>query len=569
MLRTFREHDLRRVDALDGRWELAVAGGRQDPAALPEAYPRTIQVPSAWECLPGLERYRGTAWLRTRFRAVEGRAVRLVFGGVSHTGTVFVDGRRVGDHYDAFTPWAVVVPDLSPGEHELVVAVDNSFGEHSALHIENDYMTYGGITRPVELHHVPAVFLERMSATPRRTGDRWALDLRVRLANWSQHPLERSVVAEVAGTQVALGALRVAPGETAEATATFDGLAVEPWSPRHPRLYELAARLLDGETAVDDLIDRVGFREVRVAGEQLLVNDEAIRLRGYNRHEDHPQFGNAIPLAGMAADLELIRDQGCNFVRTSHYPNDLRFLDLCDEMGFYVWEESHARTVDFDHPAYREQITRSTVEMVEWHGNRPSIIMWGCLNECDSVSEAGQAEHARVLQLLRELDPSRPVTFATNKPFRDRSLRWADICALNIYIGWYDGEPADIEPEMERILAWLDSPASEGGAGKPVILSEFGAGAVPGYRDPRRCHWSEEYQCDVLDEALRVYLGHPRISGAAVWQFCDVRLTPGWWHKRPRTMNNKGTVDEHRRPKPAYAVVKRRMLASAAREDER
>jgi len=90
-------------------------------------------------------------------------------------------------------------------------------------------------------------------------------------------------------------------------------------------------------------------------------------------------------------------------------------------------------------------------------------------------------------------------------------------------------------------------------------MSEFGAGSIYGWRHPRCTKWTEEYHARVLDESLRVYLNHPDIVGAAIWQFCDCRVTQERWSGRPRNMNNKGTVDEYRRPKLAYEVVKRRM----------
>lgn len=565
MLRTFVEHDVRLVDSLDGRWDFVIEPERTGRGKLPKAYNRSISVPSAWETLPGPENYRGKAWLRTDVPTMEGTALRLVFGGVSHTGTVYLDGEEVGSHYDAFTPWDVVVPTPETGVSELVVKVDNTFGEHSALHLENDYYTYGGITRPVEIQHVPEVFIERMLMNPVRRGNRWDLEVRVRLRNWSDGSHSRHVLTSV-GTEIFdLGNVVVRPGSVRTVTGILSGLDVEAWSAENPNLYYVEALLVKDGDVVDDLTDRVGFREVAVDGRKLLLNGKSIRVRGYNRHEDHPQFGCAIPLEAMVSDLEIMRDLGCNFVRTCHYPNDMRFLDLCDEMGFYLWEESHARNVDFTHPRFRDQIAVSTEEMVDWHFNRPSIIMWGCLNECDSVSPAGRKEHARVLKLLKKLDPSRPVTFASNKAENDVCLDLVDIVSWNRYDGWYGGEPENVMPNLEKILKWLHSPASKGGSGKPVIMSEFGAGGVYGDRQTCRAKWSEEYQADVLDECLRVYLNHPGIVGSAIWQFCDVRITKKWWNGRPGTRNNKGTVDQYRRPKLCYEVVKRRMLEAKDR----
>ena len=191
-----------------------------------------------------------------------------------------------------------------------------------------------------------------------------------------------------------------------------------------------------------------------------------------------------------------------------------------------------------------------------------TIVIWGCLNECESHTAFGRREYARVLGLIKKLDPTRPVTFASNHAHEDLCLGMVDIVSWNRYDGWYQGEPPDVEPMLKKMLRWLHSKRSRGGSGKPVILSEFGAGAIHGHRSPNRAKWTEEYQCDVLDETLRIYLNHPDVVGVAIWQFCDVRITRGWWRARPRTMNNKGTVDEFRRPKLAYNVVKHRMHAA-------
>ncbi len=570
MLRTFNQHVVRLSESLDGRWEFVTADDRKaakDRAKLPKEYSRTIQVPSAWEQLPGLENYRGQAWLRTAIPAAEGVALRLVFGGVSHTGDVFVDGKHVGHHYDAFTPFAVVVPGLAEGSHELVVQVDNTFGDHSALHWANDYYTYGGITRPVEIQFVPEVFIEQTHATPKREGGTWGLDLAVRLVNWSDTPLKRRVIVEVADGAVDLGAVTVKPGATKVVKGSLSDLDVQPWDVKSPSLYMLETLLLDGDDVVDDFCDRIGFRTVEVKGEELLLNGKSIRLRGHNRHEDHALFGNALPVAAMVNDLELMADMGCNFIRTSHYPNDMRFLDLCDEMGFYVWEESHARSVSFDHPMFREQIADSTREMVEWHFNRPSIVIWGCLNECASSSKPGRVEHKRVIEQIRKLDPSRPVTFASNKDDNDLCFDLVDIVSWNIYAGWYYREPAEATAYFENLWKWAQKPEN-GGKGKPVIISEFGASAIYGTRGPAKAHWSEDMQADVLDSLLEQYLNHPHIMGAAIWMFCDCRVDREWFNRRPRDANNKGVVDELRRRKLAYDVVKRRMHEAASRWDD-
>lgn len=569
MLRTFPQHQIRPLTSLDGAWEfLPECDGAPKPGKLPNRFPRVLEVPMPWESMPDLRGYRGVGWYRKTFTLAKPGCIRLAFGGVSHTAQVWVDGTSVGSHYDAFTPWDVVVPDLGAGPHQVVLRVDNTFGAHSALHLPNDYYTYGGITRPVELQEVPGLFLDKLLATPRKGRRGWNLDVRVRVRHAGVN-LKQSgarVHLKVAGTEQTVSLPEVDQGNTGEVGLTLKGLEVTPWSETSPTLYLLEATLIRDGEIVDDLRERVGFREVRVKGDQLLLNGAKVHLRGFNRHEDAPVFGCSVPLTLMAHDLDLIRDMNCNFLRTCHYPNDARMLDLCDERGIYVWEESHSRATPFDHPRFMEQIRTSTIEMVESHFNHPSVLMWGSLNECDSVTENGYKVHREIMGLLRELDATRPVTYATNKRKNDTCLGLADIVSLNIYTGWYRHLPEQTGEVFGDMLAWLDSDKSHGGKGKPVIMSEFGGGAIYGVRNPQQDLWSEDYQAHLLDESLKAYLRHPRIVGTAIWQFCDVRTTreskpDGEYSpmKRPRTMNNKGVVDEFRRPKLAYTVVKKRM----------
>lgn len=563
MLRMFREHRIRPVRPLDGRWEFVTAPERTRRTGLPRRYARRIAVPSCWEMIPGLETYRGKAWFRTTVRSLPGRALRIAFGGVSHTAAVFLDGRRIAAHHDAYTSWDAIAAPPGPGVHELVVEVDNGFGAQSALHMENDYYTYGGITRPVEAQAIPAVFIERIAAVPRHDRSGWALDVRARVRNLGRAPARRMLRIAVAGGMLELG-LAVPAGGSRDVAGRLARLNVLPWEPGRPRLYPLVARLLERGRPVDDLIDRVGFRTIGTRGPRLLLNGRSIRLRGFNRHEDHPAHGCALPVSAMKRDLAILRDLGANFIRTSHYPNDTRFLDLCDEQGFLVWEESHARSVSFAHPLFRRQSGASAREMVASHVNRPSIIIWGCLNECDTKTPSGRREHARLLGLLRSLDGSRPVTYAANHAQGDRCHDLADLVSWNRYDAWYGGAPERIAPALAGMLRWLKTrpgPVRH----RPVIMSEFGGAALRGVHRPYRARWSEEYQAEILAESLRIYLNHPRLCGAAIWQFCDVRVTPGWWGNRPRLMNNKGVVDEWRRPKRSYAVVKRMFRAAARR----
>lgn len=523
-----------------------------------------LDVPCVWEALAPRVKYRGQALARRLFSTDAAGPIRLVFKGVSHTARVFLDGREVGAHHDAFTPFSIELPDVVSGAHELVVHITNEHGELSGLHVPNDYYDYGGITRPVEVQFpCRRVFLRRVDATPRydRLCGAWRLACRVLISNLAE-PMPVDVTVAVAGARTVVR-VEAEHGET-EVLLELLPRGVVSWCPATPELYQLEATLSCDGAAIDDWSDRIGFRSVSCDGERLLLNDDPVLLLGFNRHEDHPTFGCAIPVAAMRHDLALILGTHANAVRTSHYPNDERFLDLCDELGLLVWEENHARGQDvtaMKHPRFREQCATVTREMVREHFNHPSIVTWGVMNECASESEIGREMYAEQFALIRELDPSRPTTYASCRHSNDRCQDLPDICSWNVYPRWY----------LERDpVAFLDEIVARFGplgmAGKPLIVSETGAGALPGYRDPiRRAKWSEERQAEILTELVRAYAGHPRVCGLFVWQFCDVRVDESWAPARPRCMNNKGVVDEYRRPKLGYDAVKAAFADASSR----
>lgn len=538
MLRLFEEHRLRRAVSLDGLWQLE----------RPDCPPTSVLVPGVWESLPGWADYRGEA-AYTRAVTVEREGpVLLRFGGVSHTAQVLWDGQPVGEHYNAFTGFDVLIPATAAGAHTLTVRVDNSFGPQSCLHVPNDYYTYGGITRPVEMHLLPDCFIERMAFYSTREAGRFFAHVTVWLKALADVP-GLSLSVEVSGEERSqmVGDMR---------QIRFDfPVDAAPWEALHARLYTLRAVLRRNGAPLDDLIDRVGFRTVAARAGEIWLNDQPVRLWGFNRHEEYGSFGCAVPVACMAQDLQMALELGANSIRTSHYPNDQRFLDLCDEMGVLVWEEHHARALKGDilrSPVFARQIAQCNEEMVAQHVNHPCIYVWGVLNECESDTEFGRGIYAQCIGQLRELDPTRPITFASCRHFTDICLDLCDIVSWNIYPGWYLQEnPRDF---ADRLIAWSDE---HGGAGKPVIISEIGAGAIPGYHDPlRRAKWSEERQADILREQLSDVLPQPRVRGLYVWQLADVRVDESWFAGRPRTMNNKGVLDEYRRPKMACAAVK-------------
>ncbi len=549
MIRLFERHNVRVYRELDGMWSF-----------VSEKYPSkcyTLPVPSAWEQHPDFLTYRGKGIYTKKVNVKENTNIRLVFKGVSHTADVAFDGVRVAHHYNAYTPFTAIVRNVNSGAHTISVDVDNTFSEASALHIPNDYYTYGGLTRPVAMEYVPDVYIENIHFTPILRDGKWYGKTEIKLTNLGDKPETVSLCATLADERILIPKAKAEPNTTTTFTDEREYENITVWSCENPKLYTLTATISQNGVVTDDLIDRVGFRKIEIIGKDIVLNGERFFIKGYNRHEDYATVGCAIPLQLMVKDLELMIESGANSVRTCHYPNDELFLDLCDEKGIVVWEENHARGLylpDMQNPNFERQCKDCIDEMIEYHYNHPSIIIWGILNECASETEEGREMYKKQYEQIRSLDTSRPLTSASCRYYKDICLDLPDIVSFNIYSGWYDTNKVDTE--FEKQYAWIQT---TGGAGKPMIISEFGGAAIYGFREPTHVKWSEERQAQIIDESLEYYMNTPDVCGVYIWQFADCRVTDeSWWYQqRARTRNNKGIVDEYRRPKLAFETVKK------------
>lgn len=180
-------------------------------------------------------------------------------------------------------------------------------------------------------------------------------------------------------------------------------------------------------------------------------------------------------------------------------------------------------------------------------------MIWGILNECASDTAYGRECYAKQYGILRKMDPSRPVSSASCKFFKDICLDLPDIVSYNLYPEWYVQDKT-AEEWVKENYDWVQNETP--GAGKPFLITEIGAGGIYGFRSQNLDPWTEEYQAQTLDHQLRAVFNTKGISGVFIWQFADVRVSREWFANRPRTMNNKGVVDEYRRRKLAYENVK-------------
>lgn len=475
------------------------------------------------------------------------------FRGMGMWTRIFVDGTELRTFALPYSQVEVDVPESALTRRELVVLSCNQFSVERVPLQENfyDFYAYGGIFRSVELHVLPEVSIARARLTPTLPNNVHGV---ISLKGMTDGALPVLVRAD--GEIVLQTEVLVAEGR-AEFQFTVPGAL--PWSAESPSLYTVTI-----ETPGDDVSQRIGFRSIETVGGELRINGEPVKLLGYCRHEAHPQYGPALPLQQLVQDLQILKDMGCNFIRGSHYPQDPDFLALCDELGFYVFEESLGwgnRERHFSNPAFCEGQVEQTRLMIEKSFNHPSVIMWGFLNEGASNEAYAVPLYRTLYELCKEEDPTRPATFASMHPFEDLCFAYCDIISINTYPGWYahdkdETRPLDeIETRIDKIIGQL---ARTGQNAKPFLISEIGAGAIYGWRDPLNAHWTEDYQSDYLGIVCRRVVSDRRIAGVAIWQFFDCRTySSAHAMQRPRAFNNKGSLDEYRRPKLAFHTVKK------------
>jgi beta-galactosidase/beta-glucuronidase len=458
------------------------------------AYPYPVDPPHVPDDNPvGL--YRTTFDLP---EAWSGRRVFLNFDGVCSAFYVWVNGQLVGFGKCSHMPSEFDVTDhVRAGENLLAVQVfqwsDGSYLE------DQDMWRLNGIFRDVSLFSTPPVHVRDVAI--RTTFDAQyvdaVLDLTIKVRN---HSAERA-----AGHSVGI---RLCDGEgqtVAESRAEVPAVAGDQevasahqmpvssprkWSAEEPNLYTLLLSLF-GEDGKLLEVERfaVGFRQIERKGVQVLLNGVPLEIRGVNRHDTHPDLGYAVSLESMIQDITLMKQHNINAVRTSHYPNDSRWLDLCDCYGLYVIDEADLETHGFGYtdpdiparrPEWREAFVDRARRMVERDKNHPSIIMWSLGNESG---------------------------YGPNHDAMAEWIRQADATRLIHYEGAHDSPMVDVVSTMYRTVERLIEEGKRTDDERPFFMCEY-AHAMGNGPGNLKEYW----------EAIRA---HPRLLGGCIWEWVD------------------------------------------------
>lgn len=442
------------VRLLSGEWDFKWC---ENPCVLPEGWESgpvegwdRIRVPSNWQMyqdrgydrphytnvnypipvdIPRVPTDNPVGLYRRAFTVPQGwagRRVHLHFDGVNSAFYVYVNGRQVGYSQGSHMPSEFdISPYLHAGENLLAVQV-LKWSDASYLE-DQDFLRLSGIFRDVTLVALPRLHVRdvRVRTDLDKAYKDAVLDLRLSLANWTGAAAKGHQVAvrlvDDAGATVAERTLP-APALAADAEGTLDVqlpvAAPKKWNAEEPNLYTLLISSIDAAGAVTCVQRQsVGFRTVEIREQQFWVNGASIKFQGVNRHDTHPELGHAVSIESMIQDIVLMKRSNVNAVRTSHYPNDPRWLDLCDRFGLYVVDEADLETHGFQrmygaaggdwalaltHPDWKGACLDRAERLVERDKNHPCVVMWSLGNESGSGPH-----HEAMAALIRRADPTR------------------------------------------------------------------------------------------------------------------------------------------------------------------
>ncbi len=493
-----------------------------DPYAAEE-----ITVPSCWQMVEAKWfYYEGSAWYAKSIDLpplAPGQRVFLRIGAAAYEAKIFVNGAYLGCHRGASTPFAVEITDqLRASANQLMICVDNkrTLTRVPMRHI--DWFNYGGLYRDVELV-VTAAHIIR--------------DLFVYLVPDGRY---RTVCVEAqleGNAQTAVFAINELGLEVA-LKKNSDGWAktqiecdLQLWSPDQPKLYDVA--LSYGE---DRYTDRIGLREVKCRGDEILLNGKPIFLRGIAVHEDDKELGKVATRADLARRFAHVKELNGNFVRLAHYAHHEDAAKMADELGLLLWEEIPVYwAIDFANHATFQDAQNQLAELIRRDRNRASVIVWSVGNE--NPDSDSRLEFMRALITAgRALDPSRLFAAAClvnhdELKIDDRLSASVDVIGINEYYGWY-------KPDFAELTAVFANSQLT----KPVIITETGADGVRGAGAPARGFFSEQYMCEVYERQLQIIRDIPYIKGITPWVLYDFRAERRQ-NQYQRGWNRKGLIE--------------------------
>ncbi len=583
------ENRVREVKSLDGIWNFKIDRNNSGidekwyESPLKEVVP--MAGPSSFNDLMTETEDRehvGYVWYETNFAIPEGwsgKRIVLRFGSAAHHAVCWLNGQEIIRHKGGFLPFESDITELieqgdgakEPMEDACrltvalrnildwtclpsgeIVAKDGS-GYPEGYHYQDtffDFYNYAGIHRPVKLYTTPRRYIEDIVIQTSLKND--FTEAVISCSITGTDSVKRILILDEDGNAVAE---KKNAGNQTELTVQEPKL----WQPGRAYLYRLR---VEGEE--DVYTESFGIRTIEVTAKAFLINGQPFYFRGFGKHEDSDVHGRGMDLALNVRDFNLMKWMGANSFRTSHYPYSEEMMMLADREGFVLIDEIPAVGMCFWGEKKVFDGTRVNEKTLEHHldtlkdlyardKNHPCVVMWSVANEADTGEDGAVPYFKTVIETMRSLDHTRPVTMVhTMWPAIDKVSRWLDVICVNRYFGWYSDhghlEVIGLQVKKE-MLEWYEK------YHKPIIMTEYGADTIAGLHKMPPVAFSEEFQCAFLNEFHKVFDQLDFMIGEHVWAFADFQTKQGLTRVDG---NKKGVFTRNRQPKMAAYLLKER-----------
>uniref|UniRef100_UPI0035660FF5 glycoside hydrolase family 2 TIM barrel-domain containing protein n=1 Tax=Bacteroides finegoldii TaxID=338188 RepID=UPI0035660FF5 len=564
----------------------------------------TVNIPHTWndkdadDETPGF--YRGPVWYRKQLfidKSQEGRQAVIYFEGANQEVRFYLNGQFVGEHKGGYTRFCFdITSHLRYGQENLFAIYVNNVYNPNIPPLSADFTFFGGIYRDVYLQFMNPVHIATNDyassgvyiRTPEVNNSAASVEITTLLTNDMPQATEirvENIICDADGKEVkkTQAEVKLAAGETK--TDISKKIKIDSprlWDIDDPYRYMVYTRILDKRkgTLLDEVVNPLGLRWFKFDSEKgFFLNGKGRKLIGTARHQDYFQKGNALRDELHVQDVLLLKEMGGNYLRVSHYPQDPVIMEMCDKLGIVTSVEIPVVNAVTETEEFLHNSVEMAKEMVRQDFNRPSVMIWGYMNEIflrRPYTEGKQLEDyyrftekvARALEAtIREEDPSRYTMMAYhNMPQYYEDAHLTEIPMIqgwNLYQGWY-------EPDINEFQRLLDR-AHKAYKGKVLMITEYGPGVDPRVHSyqPERFDFSQEYGLVYHKHYLNEMMKRPFIAGSSLWNLND-------FYSESRVdavphVNNKGVVGLNREKKDVYwfyktALSRRPILVIGNRE---
>lgn len=548
-----------------------------------------VNIPHTWndkdadDETPGF--YRGPAWYRKHLfvdKSKEGRQAIIYFEGANQEVQLYLNGQFIGEHKGGYTRFCFdITSHLRYGQENLFAICVNNVYNPNIPPLSADFTFFGGIYRDVYLQFMNPVHIATNDyassgvyiRTPEVNNSSASVEITTLLANELSQTAEvivENIICDADGKAIKKTdvEIKLSSGETK--TSISEKIKIDSprlWDIDDPYRYMLYTRILDKRkgTLLDEVVNPLGLRWFKFDSEKgFFLNGKWRKLIGTARHQDYFRKGNALRDELHVQDILLLKEMGGNFLRVSHYPQDPVIMEMCDKLGIVTSVEIPVVNAVTETEEFLHNSVEMAKEMVRQDFNRPSVMIWGYMNEIflrRPYTEGKQLENyyrftekvARALEAtIREEDSSRYTMMAYHnapKFYEDAHLTEIPmIQGWNLYQGWY-------EPDINEFQRLLDR-AHKMYKGKVLLVTEYGPGVDPRIHSyqPERFDFSQEYGLVYHKHYLNEMMKRPFIAGSSLWNLND-------FYSESRIdavphVNNKGVLGLDREVKDTYLFYK-------------